>query len=112
MAFTAVSHDHRVLPPELTGTSSEALVEESGVVTWGATDDTAELTLNHLADQTLVIPPLFGYVKATGITVADGWPVTDMVITSGALTVARTAHAEGAIQMLYRVIGRGKNTAV
>ena len=96
------------LPAEIKGTSSECLVIEIGQAAFATTDTACELALTYLET---VEFSTFGWLGATAGTLADGVPQSDNVVTSGAITVCRTAGADSAADFQYLLIGRGKHTA-
>lgn len=103
---TMASGPYRLaVPIKLMGTDSDALVLEYGVATFGDTVDVAELPLSYISE---VCWAGFTWKSATGTTVADGQVSTDGVVTSGAITVARTGHIDLAASFYYLILGRQK----
>lgn len=85
----------------------EDWVVEFGIAAFGATADSVELELPRLET---VEAAHFDWIGAAG-TVADGPPnAADQTLTSGALTVVRKAHADGARSFSYIVIGKPVET--
>lgn len=86
------------------GKDSDNLVVEYGEFAWSGVDVVAdELALTYISQ---VIMPKFTKKSATGLTAADGEVVTDGVITAGAITVARTGHADNVSTVFYEITGR------
>jgi hypothetical protein len=90
------------VPIKLMGTDSDNLVEETGIATWsGGTVDSDELALSYVGE---VLSASFTPKIAAGS--ADPPMGTDGTITTGAITVGRTAHADGASSYYYRILGK------
>ncbi len=98
----------RAVPQKLMGKDSDELIIEYGEFTWSGVDVVAdELALSFISE---VIMPKFTKKSATGVTAADGEVVTDGVISSGKITVARTGHADNASIVIYEITGISKNS--
>ncbi len=97
----------RPMPIAIMGKDSDELIVERGIFTFGASADADELALSFVGEAKTAF---FTKKSATGLTQADGLIVTDLTITSGKMTVARTAHADGAISAFYEVTGYPKDS--
>lgn len=101
-ASIGVGPFRRFVDERLIGENSDELVVEYGEFTWTSAADVDELPLSYI-DQFVMAK--FTKKSATGVTQADGETVTDGVITSGKLTIARTAHADTTQTVFYEITG-------